>query len=58
MKMEDVVPQARRVHHLDQVASSVVTVGLDTSGTHMAYLVGFVFKTALKIGMKWMSFCT
>lgn len=43
MKMEDVVPRARRVQHQGQVASSVATEGLNTSGTHMvraAYPIG------------------
>lgn len=43
MKMEDVVPRARRVQHRGQVASSVGTAGLNTSGTHMvraAYSIG------------------
>lgn len=45
MKMEDVLPRARRVQHQGQVASSICTVGLNTSGTHMAraaYSIDFV----------------
>lgn len=39
MKMEDVMPRARRVQHRGQVASSVAIVGLNTSETHMVMAV-------------------
>lgn len=47
MKMEDVVPQARRVQHQGQVASSVITERLHRPRTHMvsaAFLIGVDLK--------------